>query len=433
MTDGLALTITLKRGKEIALVDDTKKIIPIINYRLYEEPVFKEYPETWTYQDSAFAVTVEKDVVYGNAQGYWTSYPDTGGTNQEVFNAKRLELEQGKKQLNLTMDIYIPHDRQDVSRPLLVLIHGGAFFNGDKSDLGFPDWAHHFASMGYIVASVNYRLGFKKNLASVKRAGFRGVQDVDAAIRYIIHHKDVYGVDPNRVFVAGTSAGGIAALNVAFMRNEDIPSEAQDEGSIQSVNPEIKDSYTIRAVGNMWGAVNDLSILNNAQTSVISFHSTSDPVVPFGKGYPFKNIFFNWLLFPAMYGSEQIDVFLGNQKSVLRSYDLPNRHTLHIDIDENGIKMLSPRFFEIEAAMRDFFSSAMLSSPIAVKHTEHSPVFQILSQELDSAYWHVEGGVIQKHTDYRIEVLLFPDAPHQSVVVCGKYKSGLTFRYEWIF
>lgn len=422
--------VELKIGKELALVDETGKEIPIISYFRYEEPEFKDYPETCAYQDTVYSVSVKKDVVYGSAKGYWESYPDSGGSYQEIFDAKQQELDNGKKDLELTMDVYVPNDGQKASRPLLVLIHGGAFFNGDKADLGFPEWGNYFARMGYVVASVNYRLGFKKNLASVKQAGFYAVQDVDAAIRYIIHNKDVYTVDPNRVFVAGTSAGGITALNVAFMRDGDIPSEAKEEGSIKSVNPEIKEPYSIRAVGNMWGAVNDLSILGNSTSSVISFHSTGDPVVPYGKGHPFESVFLNWLLFPTMYGSEKITEYLGNQRAVLVPFDLPQKHSLHVD-NENGGIVLSSQFYEIETNMRDFFSSVMLPSPVMIKHTDNSQTFRLFSSDIDSVYWHVEGGAILKQSENRIDVLFFPDITEHSVTLCGKYISGLTFQYKW--
>lgn len=424
--------VNLKIGKELSLVDEADKKIRIISYTPYEEPEFKDYPETWTYQDTVYSVKVETDVPYSSAQGYWVSYPDSGGTYQEIFDAKQQELKQGKKALELKMDVYLPDDGQKASRPLLILIHGGAFFNGDKADLGFPEWGHDFASMGYVVASVNYRLGFKKNLSSVKRAGFYAVQDVDAAIRYIVHNKDVYNVDPNRVFVAGTSAGGITALNVAFMSDEDIPSEAQEEGGINAVNPELMDSYKIRAVGNMWGAVNNLLILNNASSSIISFHNTDDPVVPYGKGHPFENVFLNQLLFPTMYGSEKIAEYLGEKRSALRSYDLPGKHTLHTD-KVNGETVLCSRFYEIEKDMSDCFSAVMQPSPIVASHIDKLSVFQISSSEIDSAYWHVEGGVIMNHSDSRADVLMFPDATLHSVTVCGKYKSGLTFRHKWNF
>lgn len=433
-------SVELKTGDELALIGSTGKEIPILSYSRYEEPEFKDYPETRTYCDSTYSVTEDKDVPYGYASGYWTSYPDTGGNYKAIYDAKRQELDDGEKELTLTMDVYLPNDNKDVLRPLLILIHGGAFFNGDKTDCGFPAWAHHFASRGYVVASVNYRLGFKvdiKNLVDkgpVERAGIRAVQDVDAAIRYMIHHADTYLVDSNRVFVAGTSAGGITALNVAFMKDEDIPSGARELGGIKAVNPEMKETYSIRAVGNLWGAVNSLSILNNKpNTSVISVHSTQDPVVPFNKGFPFQNVFLlNHVVFPAMYGSMQITAYLGHQRALLKDYNLYNRHTLHYDSDETGNNRLNRRFFEIDSVLCHYFSSTMLPSPIIAKHDELSQTFMVVSNDMDSVFWHVVGGAIQDNKNNRINVLLFPDAATHAVIVSGKYKNGLTFRYQWL-
>ncbi len=424
-------TCRLKTGSELALVDNDGNEIPVMSYSRYEAPEFKDLPDTKTYTDSVYSVSVKKEVWYASAMGYWASYPDTGGTYLEIFNAKKDELDQGEKELDLTMDVYLPDDDKSCPRPLLVLIHGGAFFNGDKNDPGFPAWARYFASLGYVVATVNYRLGFRKSLASVNRAGFRGVQDVDAAIRYIIHNNDTYAVDPNRVFVAGTSAGGITALNVAFMRDENIPSDAKEEGSVKAINPDMQESYSIRAVGNMWGAVNDLSILDNAPTAVISFHSMGDPVVPFGKGHPFESIFINWLIFPTMYGSDEITAHIGYDRAALHSYNLPDKHTLHVGKDDDGNIVLDSLFYKIETQMRDFFSSRMLVSPALYLHKNHTQTFEVVSTDVDSLFWSVKGGVIQKQEGNSINVLMFPDEGSHSVTVCGKYKSGLTFRNEW--
>lgn len=425
-----AQIVELQLGSELSLIDSRGRKIPIVSYSLYKAPEFEDYPETWTYKDSIYAVTVMKDSVYGKAQGYWVSYPDSGGTYDEIFDAKREVLKNGKKELELTLDVYIPNDSKSASRPLLVLIHGGAFFNGDKADDGFPEWSKYFAGLGYVVASVNYRLGFRKDPLSIKKAGYRAVQDVDAAIRYLISKKEEYAIDPQRVFIAGTSAGGITALNVAFMTNQDILSGVEKD-SMAVVNSETLKPYSILAVGNMWGAVNDISILNNAASAVISFHNTGDPVVPFGKGHPFESVFFNWVIFPTMYGSGQITEYLGQKRATLKPYDLSNKHTLHIDKDETGKNKLNARFYEIETNMRDFFSSVMQPSPIIYEHRTGSQTFQISSSDIDSAFWFIEGGAILKQTDYRVNVLLFPDATHHSVMVCGKYKSGLTFRNKW--
>ena len=422
-----ASPVTLKAKKGLVLTDADGKSAPVLQYIPYEEPEYIDHPETWAYRDSVYAVTVKKDVVYGNAQGYWASYPDTGESFLKIFTAKLPEVRRDMKDLDLTMDVYLPKDTKASLRPLLVLIHGGAFYNGDKTDKGFPLWAKYFAGMGYVVASVNYRLGFRLNTAAVERAGFRAVQDVDAAIRYLIHNKSVYAVDPKRVFVAGTSAGGITALNIAFMREPNIPPAAKDEGGIHALNVNYKDTYVVRAVGNLWGAVNDLSMLKNASSSVISFHSTGDPVVPFGKGHPFNRVLFNDMIFPTMYGSSEITRYLGKQRAQIKPYDLPGKHALHFD-NVDGHLVLNSRFLEIKTGLRDFFSKVVNPSPVVIQHKDGSQTFQIKATDIETAYWKVEGGVILEQTPGSIEVLMLPDSPSHSVTVSGKYKSGETFK-----
>ncbi len=426
--------IEVEVDDNLVLVDVSGKKMPIMSYYPYEEPEYEDYPETWTYQDSVYAVSEIQDVVYGKALGYWVSYPDTGGvhSHMEIYKARQDDLSAGKKDCHLTMDVYLPGDDKTATRPLLVLIHGGAFFNGDKEDIGFPSLARYFAGLGYVVASVNYRLGFRISIGSVKRAGFRAVQDVDAAIRYLIHHNDSFLIDSTRVFVVGTSAGGITALNLAFMREKDIPSAAEEEGGLHSVNASMTERYSVRAVGNCWGAVDDLELLKNAKTAVISFHNIGDPVVPFGKGHPFKTILFlNNLIFPTMYGSEEITRFLGTQRAAIHPYNQEDLHTLHADFDEYGQAVLNSRYDEIKTEMRDFFSARMVSSPIVAVHTENSQIFQLKSPDIEKVMWHVEGGAILRETEQSVEVLMFSDAPSHSVTVSGRYLSGLTFRHHW--
>ena len=102
----------------------------------YEPPRCKEYPFATDYRDSVFSVTELHDITYAKAYGYWSSFPDNGRSNLAIFMSRVPDL--SKSDLDLTMDVYLPEDGGKVLRPLLILIHGGAFFNGDKASLGFP-------------------------------------------------------------------------------------------------------------------------------------------------------------------------------------------------------------------------------------------------------------------------------------------------------
>ena len=106
----------------------------------------------------------------------------------------------------LLLDLYSPTD-VDKAVPGIVFIHGGSWEHGRKED--YRPWALHFASRGYVVASVQYRLSGEAPFPAA-------VHDVKAAVRYMRAKADALGVDPNRIAVAGGSAGGHLAMMVAY-------------------------------------------------------------------------------------------------------------------------------------------------------------------------------------------------------------------------
>lgn len=111
---------------------------------------------------------------------------------------------------NLDFDVYrakstatAPADAA-APRPGILYIHGGGWRGGDKrTNRGlFID----LARQGYVVFSVEYRL--------VPKAIFPAcIDDCRAALRFIRAHADDYHLDPQRIALIGSSAGGhLAAL-----------------------------------------------------------------------------------------------------------------------------------------------------------------------------------------------------------------------------
>lgn len=309
-----------------------------------------------SYTTAAYRVSVQNDVFYGEAEGFWTSYPDTGEDFKTVYANKVGELVRGRSMLSLTMDIYSPEGDSSACRPLLVFAHGGAFFNGDKATEPIVRWCRYFASLGYVVASVNYRIGFRPTPGAILDAAYCACQDVEAAIRFLVYHRAEFRIDPMRVFLAGSSAGGITALNVAFMKERDWPESVSLQ---EGINPWMDEPYRVLAVANLWGAVRDLGVLSNAGTAVISFHARRDPVVPFAYGRPFQQLsFLKNILFDRMYGSELIHDELRGQpgrSSELYVYEL-DEHDLYYD----GEGRISPRVDGMMQRTAAFFSSQML-------------------------------------------------------------------------
>jgi len=111
----------------------------------------------------------------------------------------------------LLLDLYSPTN-VDGAVPGIVFIHGGSWEHGKKED--YRPWAMHFASRGFVVASAQYRLSGEAPFPAA-------VHDVKAAVRYMRAKADALGVDPNRIAVAGGSAGGHLAMMVGYSADEE--------------------------------------------------------------------------------------------------------------------------------------------------------------------------------------------------------------------
>ena len=102
--------------------------------------------------------------------------------------------------VSLKLDIYKPKAASDKPRPCIVWIHGGGWQNGDKSS-GAGRLAGFVASGNYVGVSVGYRL---TDVATFPAQ----IYDCKAAIRYVRANAEKLGIDPQKIGVWGSSAGG---------------------------------------------------------------------------------------------------------------------------------------------------------------------------------------------------------------------------------
>lgn len=113
-----------------------------------------------------------------------------------------------------------PRQRYDVTapkaaagpRPCLVFIHGGFWQEGSKAWSGFA--ARDCAQAGWVHAAPGYSLAPEATLAQI-------IDEVAAALTHLRAHAAVYGIDPDRIVLAGHSAGAhLAAAILAGMGGE---------------------------------------------------------------------------------------------------------------------------------------------------------------------------------------------------------------------
>ena len=321
---------------------------------------------------ATYKVDIERDVVYARAPGYRKEAPEDGGGRLPI------SLLPGKMtDLDLDMDIYKPVGDGAVQRPLLLMMHGGSFFIGNKEEKGQVAWCEYFASLGYVAVCINYRMGFRLGKRAYCKAEDRAVEDADAALAYLLGREDLR-IDAEHIFAAGTSAGAIVALRLAFRPGggSAVGAAGGDSGGAAgAVAPDAGDANgsaaantngsaaaikhpRICAVGNFWGSVRDLSVLENASTPILSFQASGDPIMPYEGGYPFKKV--DWgpsrIFAPYMYGTKAVHdkaVELGI-RAEHHCYPM-TKHRLHLDREGN----FTPIFYEIRDRMAAFFAEEL--------------------------------------------------------------------------
>lgn len=114
----------------------------------------------------------------------------------------------------LTADVYQPLEA-GTNRPVVVLVHGGAWFQGAPSDMDRQ--GKLLASQGWVGVSVSYRLA-QPGSPTWPQA----LADVQRQIRWVGANAATYGADPAKIAVIGSSAGAHLASLVASLGTTDV-------------------------------------------------------------------------------------------------------------------------------------------------------------------------------------------------------------------
>jgi len=111
------------------------------------------------------------------------------------------------------MDIYLPADRSSSETPVVILIHGGGWTDGDKQDFSVFITELQKRLPGYAIANINYRLASNnKNLFPTQE------NDIKAAVEFLLNKSAEYKVSKQLALI-GASAGAHLSLLQSYKHN----------------------------------------------------------------------------------------------------------------------------------------------------------------------------------------------------------------------
>lgn len=201
------------------------------------------------------------------------------------------------------MDVYLPAGRTTDSTKVIILIHGGAWSGGDKSEMTTLVSSIQAAWPQVAIININYRLANGTSIIHTQISA-----DLVAAVDYITAQGAEWNISDDMGMI-GASAGAHLALlygyqlntggQVKVIANMFGPSYFADYEYYNSFNiflgGNVKDIYK-KYTGEFWNptlyqSLSPYHLLTSSPTTylpTITFHGTLDPIVPIYHSQWFK-------------------------------------------------------------------------------------------------------------------------------------------------
>ncbi|HOA37072.1 MAG TPA: alpha/beta hydrolase [Flavihumibacter sp.] len=185
------------------------------------------------------------------------------------------------------MDIYLPAHRAAATTKVFVLVHGGGWSEGDKSE--FNDTYNTLKTLypNYAIANLNYRLGTATSPGYPKQ-----IDDIKAAIAKL--KSGQFGVS-NQYFMVGASAGAHLSMlySYGFDDNKEVKAVCNVIGPADLTDPAyayniLYAAIYVNLVGqvtydqnpSLYAEVSPAMRVTTSSPATISFYGDQDPVVP---------------------------------------------------------------------------------------------------------------------------------------------------------
>ncbi len=164
------------------------------------------------------------------------------------------------------MDIYIPDTpKPSKGYPVVMFVHGGGFMEGNR----FRE-KHVYIKLverGFAVVAIDYEQTLYQNRdwSLYREAKAVAIEDASLALEWIWRNAKEYGFDRRKVSLFGGSAGAMTIMDITYIVRPRKP--------------------RIRAVVDLWGEMDDVSVIRRKDPPIMVIHGDKDDITPVEKAY----------------------------------------------------------------------------------------------------------------------------------------------------
>ena len=265
----------------------------------------------------------------------------------------------------LFIDFYTPYEVND-STVCVMFIFGGGFVNGARNEDYIVDYCNKLRDRGFLVASIDYRLGLKgvkglspTNYKPLAKAVDMAAEDAISALAYLVEYSDELRVNRDRIVLVGSSAGAITALQTdyalcnGFLNSSELPSDFRIAGVV---------SYS----GAVFSTIGKVKYRQHNPAPTMFMHGKEDKLVPYKQMKFFKIGFIGSSKLAKIFKKNElpyrIQRYEGYGHAVAMAFPLTidelewfcqhyviNKEALQIDYTYYDMKAVYPEFDKVKA------------------------------------------------------------------------------------
>jgi acetyl esterase/lipase len=171
-------------------------------------------------------------------------------------------------------------------RPVIIFSTGGGWEVAERYDRNSAPFFDYLASLGYVVVTIDYRLGMKQakeqgeltpdnGVEMYLRAIEWGVEDLFDATAFVLRQADDWNIDPDQVVIMGSSAGAtnslVAEFNVAN----------GTELALAHLPADFRYAAVIAMAGAFWLKADTPLTFKSKPAPIMFFHGAKDQLVTY--------------------------------------------------------------------------------------------------------------------------------------------------------